>query len=208
MNTEVVFVPVLAFIVLGERLSEPHYLGIILAGFGVLTLNWGSRRIVGHRRLSLFLAFAVLGSSMGFIIQDVLFDLTDYSSALVWYAFGLLLGVTPMIVLHGVGSLGRRFKRYVTPILIAECFTLIATAASTRAIDLGPSVSLVALIESARPLLIMLLCFFAWTWMIRGEKVSVDTVHALREQFSASLNKIFACTLIAGGVFFASASLV
>lgn len=205
MNTEVVIVPVLAFLILGESLNTTSYLSIVFAGLGVLVLNWESRGMVAkQRRLTRLLAVAVLVSSVGFIFQDILFDLTSYRAALVCYALGVLIGVTPALLQRGLGKTCHRLIKYCRLVFISELFAVIATLASMRAIALAPSVSLVAVIETVRPLVIMLVCTLAWITMHQYSIGSVGTRHALREQFSGSVRKLIACLLIGLGVFFAS----
>lgn len=205
MNTEVIIVPVLAFLFLGESLSSTSYLSIALAGLGVLVLNWESQGLVTkQRRLTKLLAFAVTVSSIGFILQDILFNLTSYRAALVCYAAGLLIGITPGLLNQGIERTCRRLVKYIGYIFVAELFAVVATLASMRAIALAPSVSLVAVIETFRPLVIMVVCSLAWIAMRRFQSSYDGTMNALQEQFSGSARKLTACALIGTGVFFAS----
>lgn len=205
MNTEVVFVPVLAFIFLGESLNDAGYLSIILAGAGVVVLNWESQRVVTRqKRLVLLLAVAVVVSSVGFILQDILFTLTSYRSGLIFYAIGVVVGIAPGLLHQGVTPVCGRLFRYLKLIAFAELFAVIATLASMRAIATAPSVSLVAVIETFRPIVIMIVCAVAWCVMRRMSNGCDGTIVALREQFSGSFRKLFACALISSGVFFAS----
>ena len=205
LNTEVLIIPVLAFLLLGESLTTGSYLGIALSALGVVILNRIAKGyLLSHRRMTRCLIIAVLASSMGFILQDMLFQSADYTTGLGCYAFGLLLTVAPLAAYSGPTKLSLVFSRYAIIIVSAEVFTLVATTASLRAIDTGPSVSLVAVIESARPLLIMLLCFALWT-VLRGiNQFNANSIASLQQQFHAAPEKLIACGLIAGGVFFAS----
>lgn len=205
MNTEVVFVPVLAFIVLGERFADTNYLSIGLAGLGAIVMSWSARcHVIAHARLTRFLVCAVFASSAGFIVEDILFDLTDYSTGVVCFSIGLLLGIAPSLVQQGVGRTGSTLFRNFRLIFCAEIFALVASAAQMRAIEKSHSVSLVAVIESARPLLIMLMCLAAWVLVRNYRRSDNGTIAALREQFSAGAHKLTACALIAGGVYIAS----
>jgi len=205
MNTEVVIVPVLAFVFLGESLNGTSYLSIFLAGTGIVVLNRDSQEMVAkHRRLTRLLAIAVIVSSVGFILQDILFDLTSYRAALFCYAIGLLIGITPFILQQGAVNTGSRLLQYFGLIFIAELFAVIATLSSMRAIALAPALSLVAVIETFRPLVIMAICLLAWLVIRQCKNRYEGTEKALRAQISGSGRKLFACVLIGGGVFFAS----
>lgn len=100
-------------------------------------------------------SLAVLVSSFGFVLQDMLFDLTSYRAALFCYALGVLFGITPALLQRGMGKTCQRLIKYCRLIFFAELFAVIATLTSMRAISLAPSVSLVAVIETSRPLVIM-----------------------------------------------------
>jgi len=205
INTEVVLVPILAFIVLGETLAATNYLGIFLSALGVIILGWGARaHVVGHRRLAMFLACAVFASSIAFVLEDILFDLTDYRTGLFFYAIGVLVAAIPLALQQGAIVTSLRLIRYFRFIATAEIFTLIATMASLRAIETGPSVSLVTVIETARPVLIMVLCFALWVFFRSYCAIELNTMLALRNQFYAAKSKLAACTFIALGVYLVS----
>ena len=205
MNIEVVVVPVLAFLFLGESLGGSSYLSIVLAAFGVIVLNWETQRIVASQRyLIQLLTIAVMISSIAFILQDILFDLTSYRTALVCYSIGVLAGITPLLLQQGIRRTCGRLLQYAVPVFFAEVFAVIATLSSMRAIASSPPVSLVAVIETFRPLVIMTICFLMWIAMRHAGLGYERTLAALRMQFSGSFRKLFACTLLSCGVFLAS----
>ena len=206
-NLEVLFIPLLAFAFVGEHLGALNYVGVGLAALGVVILNGSAGRYFSrHARLTAFLLAAVLASSAGIVIQDLVFARTGYWNGLVGYAFGILLGVIPLVRYSGLRDSFAAFRRNRGVILGAEAFTLVASFAGLRAIDLSPSASLVAVIESTRPLLIMLACLFAWLMLNRIRRCPADAIEALRAQFEAAPGKLAANGLIIGGVYVVSLS--
>ena len=163
LNLEVLFVPILAFILFSEQLRGEHYLGIGLASLGVLILNSREGKyFLSHSRLTGLLLASVFASSCSLVIQDQVFALTSYWNGMAFYALGMLTGAGAMVVIHGSQDIGKTFWRFRKPILAAELFTLVATFTELRAVDLSPSASLVAVIATTAPLMIMLVSLLAW----------------------------------------------
>lgn len=207
LNLEVLFVPVLAFILLGEHLRGEHYLGIALASLGVLILNSRETRyFLSHSRLTGLLLVSVFASSCSLVIQDHVFTLTSYWNGIAFYAIGMLVGALIMVAFHGSQNIAKTFWRFRKPILAAELFTLVATFTELRAVDLSPSASLVAVIATSAPIMIMLVSLLAWSGLRFVPKFSPGLLSALRDQFDAAPAKLVANGLIIGGVYVISAS--
>lgn len=205
LNLEVLVIPLLAFVFLGDQLSTANYAGVGLAAVGVLILNnprW--RYLVGRARLTAFLFAAVLASSASLVIEDAVFTQTSFWNGLACYGFGVLFGALLLAQRCGPHNVVITFARHKKAILTAELFTLIATSAGLRAIDLSPSVSLVAVIESTRPVLIMIACLGCWMLLRRIRSCSSDVTHALREQFDTAPTKLVANGFIIAGVYVVS----
>ena len=207
LNLEVLFVPLLAFLLLGEQLSGEHYLGIGLAALGVLILNGREGQyFFQHSRLTGILLVSVFASSCSLVIQDHVFTLTSYWNGIAFYAIGMLLGTAIMVLCHGSQDIGKTFWRFRKPILAAELFTLVATFTELRAIDLSPSAALVAVIATSAPLMIMLISLIVWAILRLMPSSRENLLQAFREQFDAAPTKLTANLLIIGGVYVISAS--
>ncbi len=111
-----------------------------------------------------------------------------------------------MVLIHGSQDIGKTFWRYRKPILAAELFTLVATFTELRAVDLSPSASLVAVIATAAPLMIMLVSLLAWGALCLIPQHPKNIRRAFREQFEAAPAKLFANGLIIGGIYVISTS--
>ena len=206
-NLEVLFIPMLAFIFIGEQLSSENFLGVGLAVIGVLILNRCAERYTSRgARMAGYLLAAVLASSSSLVIQDMVFARTSYWNGIGNYAIGIMLGVLLLARCYGPLRGVKTFWRNHGVILAAEVFTLIATFTSLRAIDLSPSVSLVAVIESTRPMLIMLACLLGWAVLRQIRLCGAEEIQALRDQFDVAPAKLAANGFIIGGVYIVSST--
>ncbi len=204
----VLFVPVLAFVLLGERLSWPNYMAIALAVAGILLL-------IGFQlsRLSFVaicnLIASVIAVSLMMVMQAWVLQYTNYATA-VWL-FSSSAFVT-VILIFGVPRrrrqrIGKMCRRFGGLFIVVQLLELGAVLGSQRATDLGPSVSLVALIECSLPIFVMafsgLFAVVAHRWMpVR----SLALRSALSLQTVAAPSKIASMFLILLAIFVAQAS--
>ena len=194
---------------LGERLQLEHYVGIGLATLGVFVLSAREgRTMMRHSRLSIILIASVIASSLSLVIQDYVFTLTSYWNGITGYACGILFGAFVMTFICGKQEVIPTFKRCWKPILAAELFTLCATFTELRAVDLSPSASLVVVIATSIPMMIMLVSFLVWVAMRMLPNVETGMLLALREQFVAAPVKLLGNALIIGGIYIITASVL
>ena len=136
---------------------------------------------------------AVSGSS-GF---ESVFLFYCLGAALVAFALIAARCVTrDAIAAFGFSTIGRK---YAITFAVAEFLSLGGSLASQRAIDLAPSVSYVAVIESLVPVFITIFSMAAaWLLSVMGNKRLATTYLV---QFSNPARKIVAFCAIAGGIY-------
>ena len=161
-NLSVLFVPLLAFVFLGEVLNPVHYfaIGLSLAGVFVLirfqlsTLTW---------MVSGLLGVSVLFISLAMVMQAWVLRIVSYEAAV--FLFSSAAFVSVLCVLAAATRLRRRVlrlcKRFGLLFVGVQILELVAVLGSQRATDIGPSVSLVALLECSLPLFVM-----TFSWML------------------------------------------
>lgn len=199
----VLFVPVLAFVFLGERLGWLNYVAIAFAVLGILLLtafqlsrlSW---TVIGH------LFASVVSISLLMVMQAWVLRYTNYATA-VWLfssAAFLLVLVVFGVPRHNRRRIGGMCRRFGTLFLAVQLLELGAVLGSQRATDIGPSVSLVALLECSLPIFVMtfswLIAFTTRLWM----PFRSSALHAaLSLQTSAAPSKIASMVLIVFAIF-------
>ncbi len=197
----VFFVPLLAFLLLGERLAPIYYVAIILALAGILVLI--RYHLIGvHRRAIALLTIAVLCISLTMVMQAWVFKHMAYWNGIVLFAFGTFL--TALIVGGVQRDRRRRIMglcwRFASIFLIAELFQLTAVLASQRATDIGPSVSFVAVVECSLPLFVMLFSSSLLLLSRRWKSMSPAISNTLLLQLTSTPVKLTSLTLIVSAI--------
>ncbi|HNP61645.1 MAG TPA: hypothetical protein PKM72_12450 [Nitrospirales bacterium] len=192
----VLFVPVMAFVLLGERLDPIYYFAIVLALGGIFVLIRYHLSGV-HRHAVVLLTVAVLCISLTMVLQAWVFEQMGYWNGVVLFSLGTFL--TALIV----GGVQRRRRQRILGLcwrfggifLVAELLQLAAVLASQRATAIGPSVSIVAVVECSLPLFVMV--FSAGLLLSRYRKsLSPAICDTLRLQMTSSPVKLTSVTLI------------
>lgn len=157
-SLSVLFVPLFAFVFLNERLVPMYYAAIFLAFIGVVILIRYNLSALVRKTVGLLLA-SVIFISIAMVIQSWVFKQMDYWNGALLFLVGnfsaaVLLACVKNARRVRVLTLCRRFW----PIFaLAESIEIAAILSSQRATDIGPSVSLVAVVECSLPAFIMLL---------------------------------------------------
>lgn len=156
LSFSVLVVPVFAWWLLGERLPSHLYLAFIFAGIGALLQCWFVIKAAGMSTI-VNLIVSVLAISLSMVLQAHALDTHGFSTAnlvfnLVCFTGAALFLVYSRTTLH---RLLKTVSRFPVVLVIAEGLGVLAIVSSHRATQLGPSVSMVALIECLLPLLIV-----------------------------------------------------
>ena len=197
----VFFVPILAFLLLGERLRPIYYVAILLALTGILLLIRYHLSGVPRRAIA-FLMIAVLSISLSMVLQAWVFDHMPYWNGVLLFSVGTFL--TALLVFSVQRTrrvrLVRMCRRYGPIFLIAELLQLAAVLASQRATDIGPSVSFVAVIESSLPLFIMLFSAVSLAIFHRWRTGFPQLYETLVFQTMSASVKLVSLTFIIGAI--------
>ena len=198
----VLVVPVLAFMLMGEHLGLQYYGAIALAGVGVLVM---ARQYIASlsRKAGCYIALSVVFISLSMVIQAMALENAPASSVSAYY---LLAGLCIALVL-GFYRTARRHRmlrllwRFGALFAAVELLETLGILASQLAIKLSPSVSLVAVIECALPLLVITFSAFV-LWTLKFSGVSAPAVrHAIAIQVSGCGCKCVSIALIATAIF-------
>lgn len=156
----VLFVPVLSFLLLGERLAPVTYLAIVIASGGAVILVRGFVSRAAHRSVWM-LVTSVLFGSLSMVTDAWVFDHMAYWNGVLLTAGGSFLCAVVVLLARSSGR--KRILvtcgRFGWLFLLAEGLHLTGALASQRAVATTPSVSLVALVECSEPLFVMTLGF-------------------------------------------------
>lgn len=166
----VLFVPVLAFGLLGERLAWPNYVAIAIAALGILVLircqlSRLSNNVIGY------LVASVVVVSLMMVMQAWVLRHTNYATAVWLFSSSAFVAVVLIFGIRRKSRLriGNMCRQFGALFVLVNLLELAAVLGSQRATDLGPSVSLVALIECSLPIFVLifsgLFALFADRWM-------------------------------------------
>lgn len=194
----VLVVPVLAFLMLGELLPVRYYIAIGICVLGILvlirfqlsTLTW---------QVAVLLGTSVLFVSLVMVMQAWVLQFVAYETAVSLFSFSAFVAVAALLVARA--RLRRRLmvivKRIGLLLLVVECLELAAVFGSQRATDVGPSVSLVALLECSLPIFVMVFSGIFLGASRYWQKAGMDGVRAaLASQTDAYPAKLFSLALI------------
>lgn len=210
-NLSVPLVPFLAWILVGERLSSTHYLGIALAFIGAMLFTVHERiraNNLGGVMKNMLLAVFLLSSSM--VLQNWTYDhaAVDFWSGYLLFSLGAALAAGVMIAIDRCSwrdrstHLRELTTRYFHVFFFAEFLGLLAILASQRAISLSPSVSYVAAIESTVPVFVMIISLVLAALFLRANQTKARQLFT--DQLDAFGVKLAACALIGIGIYLIS----
>ena len=193
----VLFVPLFAFFLLDERLPSVIYLAIAIAFTGAAVLMRYSLFKAKNRIIACFL-MAVIFISLSMVLQARVLQQLDYWHAVILFSAATFSTATIVAALQH--KRWRHLKticwRFSGVFIVAECLQLAAILASQRATDIGPSVSLVAIIETSLPLFIIAFSCIFIVFSRFFQLFSQETRQALALQTVSLEAKIIAFLLI------------
>ncbi len=208
----VLVVPVMAWLWWNERLQSEHYLGIALAFVGstLFVARDGLLR-QGFLRIAGTMVWAVLLFSASMVLQEDAFRLAGdrFLDVYLISALGMVAAAVVVAALNPQATAVRvrRFAgyktKYIVLLVFAEILSLGGTVFSQRAIDLSPSPSFVAAIESSTSMFVMILSL-----LMAGVFASLGREQAstmFRKQTLGWQQKLIAISLTASGIYFIAA---
>ncbi len=197
----VFFVPIMAFVLLGERLDPIYYVAIILALTGILVLIRYHLSGVHWRAVAL-LTIAVMCISLTMVLQAWVFERMAYWNGMILFAFGTFIMALMIAVIQRkrrrrIVGLCRRFGKFF---ILAELLQLTAVLASQRATAIGPSVSFVAVVECSLPLFVMLFSAGFVACSRRWKTLTPHLHETLLLQMTSATVKCISLTFIVGAI--------
>ena len=207
-NVSVLVVPLLAWVWSGERLQTIHYLGIGLAFLGsTLFVARNGLLRQGFLRVAGTMVWAVLLLSASMVLQKEAYQYASnqFLDVYLIFSLGVVAAATALAVLHPKETAARirrfaRFKgRYIALLVFAEGVSFVGTVFSQRAIQLSPSPSFVAAIESSVPVFVMLLSLLLASVFASLGREQASTM--FRNQMLGWKEKLIAISLMSSGIY-------
>lgn len=205
-NLLVAMVPILAFVLLGERLDALEYFGILLLFVGALTLSFSEGVDTGLLpAVSKYMLIAVFLMGLSMVCLKGVYEHSTYWSGYLFYNFGIvgggILGYVFFLPKRSRHRFHRTFRSLFFFFLSIEFLQLAGEFCSNLATSLG-QVSLVSAIESLQPVFIV---FMAAGLFFIGKFFPWKRIRALqpmcREQFQGMRVKMVAMALMAFGIY-------
>lgn len=209
----IIVVPALAFFIWGERLSISHYIGmgVTLLGATMLSVSKKLREKFSLRYLWIML-WAVVVFSLSMVFEDRVYsDLAARGLGDQGFLVGFLSFSLGAILAGVAFALAKRrnplplIKRYAAVFLLLEGISFLGNLASQKAIDIAPSVSFVATIETFVPVFIMLyslFILFIFFYILKRNTLVIKRIY--EEQLEGIWIKVFATAIMAIGVYIIS----
>ncbi len=208
LSLSVVVVPLLAFMLLGEQLANNHYLAILVAAGALVVLCRVSVKLQGRAAI-VYLSLSVVAVSLSMIFQAKAFATISYPQSVFYFNCTVLL----ISVLCLLASYAQRrrviqiFKSLAGVLVVAEMLEVVGRFSAQRAIELGPSVSLVALVECILPVLVMALSCSVIGFDKKFGVLSQELKATFALQLESCGPKIMAMTLIVVSIVIAQPQL-
>ncbi|MGB2791020.1 MAG: hypothetical protein WBC29_00510 [Candidatus Moraniibacteriota bacterium] len=205
-NLLVAMVPILAFVLLGERLSALEYFGILLLFVGALTLSFSEGVDTGllpSVSKQMLIAVFLMGLSM--VCLKGVYEHTTYWGGYLFYNFGIVgggvLGYIFFLPRRTRRQLHHTFRSFFFFFLGIEFLQLSGEFFSNLATSLGP-VSLVSAAESLQPLFIVIIALGIF---LAGKALPWNQLKLLRPmclaQFQGLRVKVVAMVIMIFGVY-------
>ncbi len=209
LSLAVLAVPLLSFVAFGEQLAPAHYAGIATAAAGAAVLTVASgRHMLVKKSLTGLLTAAVLCVALSLVLEDLVFQRCDYWIGSFWFAVGGALCSAVFARRSGWRRVGRIMRHNSGALFWTNVTALFALVASLRATDLSESVSLVIVIETATPLMIMALSGIVLGAAHLSRSLPSPVRVALQEQLTDAPMKLGSMALILTGVMLVSVGAV
>ena len=210
-NISIPLVPFLAWLFLGERLTLINYLGMLLAFAGAIIFAL-HKKIRSKRLKDVFITMmgGVLFLSLSMIFQTKVYQVLDGDFWIGFLLFSAGASLTGFLftffdsktIRARVQHLFRMSKDYFAFFLLAESLNLLGVVTLQRAVDISPSVSFVTAIGSLAPVFVLVLSFLLVLVMVFLNQGKARKMY--QDQLVGFKTKIFACCIIAVGVYLIS----
>lgn len=211
-NLTAVFVPIMALLFFGERLGYYKYLGMLVVFIGATILSTNSKmKLKLSRKYMAMMLGGVFFVSLGMVLEERAYSILGAESlgsngfwigylffSLGFLSYGLIVmfwkkrNVFPLI------------QKYFAIFLLAEMLSFLGILASQRAIDISPSVSYVATVQTFGPFFIVFfsLIILGYMYLLKKKDKIFKTIY--NEQVDGIWIKAASVVLMAWGVYIIS----
>lgn len=205
----VIAVPTLSFFIFGEVLPIFKYIGMAIALLGATMLSFNAKlRSAFSLRYFRIMIGAVLFLSLSMIFEERAYGLLGeaYGEHGFWLGFFFFsLGSFAAGLLFSVGF-GRNplplIQKYYKIFLLGEGIYFLGNLSSQRALDIAPSASFVAVVETFVPVFVLiysLLILFFFSHVSKNGSEVMRRIYG--EQMNGIRIKILATIIMAAGVY-------
>ena len=201
-NLSVLFVPIMAFLFIGERLSRMHYAGIFIAGIAVLVMYRVSRpgRLINLRGCW-ELVVSMLLFSVVLVAGDWTYNRTDFWSGFMLFTSGVLGTALVMYLFGERARTARLLRQNWRVFLLVEGLTTLGVLCSMRAVDISPSATYVAITECLGAYFILAISLMVfWTYRITGFRAGALSALCCK-QLDDYPGKIAAGVMVSSGIW-------
>jgi drug/metabolite transporter (DMT)-like permease len=201
-NLSVLFVPVLAYFLVGERLSRVHYTGIFFAAVAVLVMYRVSHP-GGHRDLRgcWQLIISMLLFSLVLVAGDWTYNRMDFWSGFMLFTLGVLATALVMFLFGEKTRILRLLGDNWKVFLLVEGITTLGILCSLRAVDISPSATFVAITECLGAYFILGISLVVfWSGHVTGVRLGSLSIVCSR-QLDDYPGKIAAGVLVSSGIW-------
>jgi drug/metabolite transporter (DMT)-like permease len=205
-NTTAILTPILAYFILGEKLSFLQYVGIGVVFLGATIISSGKSTKEGVVKIVFNISISVILFSFNMIVDSRLYAHCDFWSGFLLFVLGGFLASLGFFVIRmiqgKVSHIYKGTKNYLVWLVTAELIGTIATICSHRAIKVTPVVSFIAVIESFMPAFIIfesaIVFLFAKLLFVKEDGIAQKIYE---EQVVGVGTKIFAVAIMAIGIY-------
>ncbi|MCP4220834.1 MAG: EamA family transporter [bacterium] len=196
-NLAAAFLPLFAFIFLGEVLSGSQYFGVFLiVGASVLLSLLNVKKFKFSKAFYLMITASFLTAAASLCLKHA-YNHMDFWSVYIYYSIGMGLGGFILMIFTQQGSmvvaeLRGRLRKWIWIFIIAELINVAAVLVSNYAVSKGP-VAAVKVIEGILPLYILT---FAWLFHFFFPKYFPEG------KTQGKLKKYFLMSVMVAGLYF------
>lgn len=207
-NGTSIVVPILAYFLLSERLGIVQYVGIVIVLIGATLLSLGGKiiktrtnKIIGN------MIFTTILFSFALVVEDRVYESVPFRDGLLLFMLGSFLAGVCFLVIHLISDYKTKLLK-VRPnffiwFAVVAIIDLLGMTAFQRAIDIAPSVSFVATIESFIPAFVMILSLIIvlFSFLIKSLRKREEIKKMCQDQFIGWKTKTIAIVVMAAGVY-------
>lgn len=195
---------------------EPlQYVGCLLVFLGVFALTMKGRVPLSMiRSIALPISGAIIFLTMSMLLSGYGYDHSrgNFFGAYLLFSLGSFTAAVGLTFIrtmsrgrlqeaHTVVHIARLSAKYFVIFFLAELLALFGTIASQRALDISPSVGLVATVESLTPVIIIFLSIALAFIMRAFQPDDTRWIKLFREQTFGMSAKIISTIIIATGIY-------